>query len=45
MTYAKSAARTGSRHNSAGVNLGLLIVLGLCVDVWLLLAAAVAALV
>ena len=45
MTYAESAARTRSRHNSARVNLGLLIVLGLCVDVWLLLAAAISALV
>jgi hypothetical protein len=47
MTYAESVARTTrSRHNSAArLNVGLLIVLGLCVDVWLLLAAAISALV
>jgi hypothetical protein len=45
MTYAESAARTGNRHSSARLNLGFLIVLGLCVDAWLLLAAAISALV
>ena len=45
MTYAQSAPRTGTRHSSARVNFGLLIVLGLCFDVWLLLAAVISALV
>lgn len=47
MAYAESVARTTrSRHSSAArLNFALLIVLGLCVDVWLLFAAAISALV